>query len=82
MTVPNLLRAMFWAAVCAFLADLLRRCWIVEAWSIGIVAAIALVGCLWRLVVAIRLCLRKRLPADFVRPNTPNFPEQPRRGIR
>lgn len=82
MTLANLFRAMAWAAACAFLVDILRRCWVVAAPSIGIVAALALLACLWSLVQSIHRCLRKRLPADFVRPNPPGYPDQPKRPIR
>lgn len=82
MPLGNLLRTMAWTAACTFLVDVLRRCWVVTAPSIGIVAALALLACLWGLVQSIRRCLRKRLPADFVRPNPPGYPNQPKRPIR
>ncbi|KRG47377.1 hypothetical protein ARC20_03350 [Stenotrophomonas panacihumi] len=38
MSLRPLLRAFVGIFFAAFLADLLRRCWIVEAWSIGSIA--------------------------------------------
>lgn len=84
MNLLALLRALAWAFVVGFLADALRRCWIVEAWSVGIVAAVLLTLALIPLFDACRSVRRRRLPADFVRPRLPvsSFPEQPKRPIR
>ncbi|MGV1119189.1 hypothetical protein [Xanthomonas translucens] len=82
MRALALLRVLACGLALGFLADLLRRCVIVEAWSVGpIVAALlalALIATRW----SWRAARRPRLPTDFVRPNTPDFPDQPRCGIR
>ncbi|WP_045769520.1 hypothetical protein [Xanthomonas albilineans] len=61
---------------------LLRICWIVHAWNMLVVAALLLGWSLIAMCKASRAARRSRLPADFVRPNTPDFPAQPRRDIR
>jgi len=82
MTARALLRLMACGVALGFLGDLLRRCWVVQAWNVGAVASVLLVVALIATRRAWRAARRRRLPADFVRPNTPDFPEQPRRGIR
>jgi len=79
--VLRALRFAAWLLVAAFLADLLRRCWIVEAWTIFPIAALALWLALWRTRSAWR-ALRRRRDVPFIRPRGPGFPEQRRRSIR
>ncbi|KMM77054.1 hypothetical protein ACP93_02495 [Xanthomonas sp. NCPPB 1128] len=66
-----------------FLGDLLRRCVIVEAWTVGPVVAVLLVWALIATHRAWRAARRqRRKPVPFIRPNTPDFPAQPKRDIR
>lgn len=83
MSLRALPRLFAWAIVVGFLADVLRRCWIAEAWSIAPIAAALLVLALTRLRRAWRSALR-RGSTDFIRPRLPvsNFPAQPKRPIR
>jgi hypothetical protein len=69
--------AIFRVLVCGlavgFFGDMLRRCFVVEAWTLApfVVAALvlALIATRWSWRAA-RRRHRSRLPADFVRPNT------------
>lgn len=83
MNLRAIPRLFAWAAVTGFLADVLRRCWIVEAWSVGMVAAVLLALALIPLRGAWRVARRNR-STDFVRPRSPagEFPAQPKRPIR
>ncbi len=77
--------AVFFAIAAYVLADLLRRCVIVDAWSIAPYAVVLLVLSLYATRKAWRAARRPHLPADFVRPKTrssPDFPDQPKRGTR
>lgn len=82
MNVLRVLRLAAWLLVTAFLADLLRRCWIVEAWTIFPIAALALWLALWRARTAWRALRRRRQPIGFIRPAGGNFPASPKRPIR
>jgi len=82
MRAAALLRLLLCGAAVSFLTDMLRRCFVVEAWTLVPFVAAALVLALIATRWSWRAARRPRLPADFVRPNTPDFPEQPRRGIR
>ncbi|AVY67196.1 hypothetical protein [Xanthomonas translucens] len=77
-----LLRLLACSIAAGFLSDMLRRCFVIEAWTlvpfVAAALALALIATRW----SWRAARRPRLPADFVRPNTPDFPEQPRRGVR
>ncbi|MCW0370238.1 hypothetical protein [Xanthomonas sacchari] len=83
MRASHIFRLLCCGIVVGFLADLLRRCVIVEAWSVGPVVAALLVLALiatrraWRTA---RRSHRKRVA--FIRPKTPDFPAQPKRDIR
>lgn len=82
MTVAALLRVLTWAAATTFFADVLRRCWAIEAISLLPLAAIATLFCALNLRSAWRAARHKAKPAEFVQPHTPDFPKQPRRGVR
>ncbi|CBA14725.1 hypothetical protein [Xanthomonas albilineans] len=88
MTIFRMLRfciAVFFAVVACVLADLLRRCVIVDAWSIAPYVVVVLVLSLYATRMAWRAARRSRLPTDFVRPKqpqSPDFPDTPKRGIR
>ncbi|WP_155393937.1 hypothetical protein [Xanthomonas albilineans] len=58
----------------AILLYVARCCWIVHAWNMLVVAALLLGWSLITMRKTLRAARRSRLPADFVRPNTPNFP--------
>lgn len=77
----KLLRIAFWALAIAFLTDLLRLCWIVEAWSIFPIAALLLWFAAHRLRKAWR-ATRRRKPIGFIRPAGGNFPTTSKRSIR
>lgn len=81
MTVLTALRVMAWTLVAAFFADMLRRCWIVEAWTIVPFAVLALLFSLARLRKAWRTP-RRRKYIGFIRPAGGNFPTSPKRPIR
>ncbi|MCI2243829.1 hypothetical protein L3067_04300 [Xanthomonas sp. PPL568] len=86
MKLSALLRLLACGIAVGFLADLLRRCVIVEAWSVGPVVAVLLVLALIATRRAWRTARRQRRGTAFLRPNLPpataDFPKQPRRGIR
>jgi len=82
MNARSVLRVFAWALATGFLLDVLRRCWIVEAWSIALVIVLVLVFVLRRLRAAWRTARHQARPAAFVRPKSPDFPDQPRHGIR
>ncbi|WP_152640346.1 hypothetical protein [Xanthomonas sp. MUS 060] len=69
-------------ALSVFLLDVVRRCWIVDAWSALTIFFVLAVLSLYATRKTWRAARRSHLPADFVRPNSPDFPAQPRRGIR
>lgn len=82
MTIASLFRVLIWAAATGFFADVLRRCVATEAISLLPLAAIAVLFCAVNLRAAWRTARHKAKPESFMRPNTPDFPEQPRRGVR
>ncbi|UYB51197.1 hypothetical protein OCJ37_14505 [Xanthomonas sp. AM6] len=80
-----LLRVLACGLALGFLADLLRRCVIVEAWAVGPVVAVLLVLALIATRWSWRAARRAWLPAEPAAPAAPaapDFPNQPRRGIR
>lgn len=81
MTAGIMARMAAWILVAAFLFDLLRRCWIVEAWTIVPFSVLALLFALARLRKAWRSS-RCRKHIGFIRPAAGNFPAGPKRPIR
>ncbi len=64
-----LLRIAVWAIATGFYADVLRRCWIVEAWTIAPLAFVALLFSAWHLRKAWRAARRNK-STGFVRIRT------------
>lgn len=81
MTIRDLLGMLARGIAIGFFADVLRRCWIVEAWTIFPIAAGVL---LWLLIGTVRRwrALTRNRNTGFVRIKTPDFPEQSKRPIR
>lgn len=72
MSLRALFRVFVWAVVAGFLLDLLRRCWIVEAGSVAVVALLALFFVLRRLRAAWCHAHRSTRIA-FLRPGVPRW---------
>lgn len=74
MSLRPLVRAFIGVSFVGFLADLLRRCWIVEAWSIACIALPLFLLAVRAAVRASREFLRQRqapaLPAALCRDDT------------
>jgi uncharacterized membrane protein len=75
MRALALLRLLACGAAVGFLGDMLRRCVIVEAWTlvpfVATVLLLAMLATRW----SWRAARRPRNTTDFLRPNTPDFPE-------
>ncbi|WP_369913933.1 hypothetical protein AB8810_12965 [Xanthomonas sp. NCPPB 3005] len=84
MKALALLRLLLCGAAVSFLGDMLRRCVIVEAWSVGPVVAALLVLALIATRWSWRAARRGWLPTEPAAPDalTPEFPAQPKRDIR
>ncbi len=72
MRLRDIFRVFAWAVVTGFLADVLRRCWIVDALYIGQYIALGLLFAVWRLRAAWRKARRNRR-IDFIRPGIPSW---------
>lgn len=81
MTIRDLLGMLARGIAIGFLLDVLRRCWIVEAWTIVPIVAGLLI---WLLLSTVRRwrALTRNRNTGFIRPNPPPFPEQAKRDIR
>lgn len=85
MRAGALLRLLICGIAVGFFGDMLRRCFVVEAWTLVPFVAALLVLALIATRSAWRAARRQRRGTAFLRPNPPataEFPEQPRRGVR
>lgn len=71
MTIKHVLSVFVWSVAAGFLADLARRCWIVQAGTIFPPTVIALAYCAHRLRKAWKAA-RRVSRTDFVRINPTN----------
>lgn len=82
MKALALLRLLLCGAAVGFLGDMLRRCFVVEAWTLVPFVAALLVLAMLATRWSWRSARRPRRSVPFIRPKSHHFPEQPRRGIR
>ncbi|QNH21211.1 hypothetical protein HEP73_02123 [Xanthomonas sp. GW] len=84
MKALTLLRLLLCGAAVSFLGDMLRRCFVVEAWTLVPFVAAALVLALIATRWSWRAARRTWAPADPAAPDAiaPEFPAQPKRDIR